>query len=307
MSENGIDKNFIRRWLQRELSEEEIAQLKEEKGIVPFVEGAEQLSPPRAQSREEAWASLSHRIEAEAQVIPTTPVRSMRRRPVLAAMAAAIALLIAGYFFWPQSTHTIYTAAGNKESQFLPDGSEVILNAQSTLSFDPNEWDQSRGVFLEGEAYIKVKKGSTFSVKTPLGVVQVLGTEFNVFARGQRLDVACFTGKVAVETADAKTVLTPGSAAQLDDSGTLSTYQFNAKSKAAWKKGEFYFEKVPFKFVIQELERQFDVRVNMPSTEGRTYTGYFTNQNLEEALEMVCLPMGLQFSLEDKTHIRLFE
>ncbi len=307
MSENGTDKNFIRRWLQRELSAEDISQLKEEKSILPLVESATQLSPPRAQSREEAWASLARRVETDTQAIPATPVRSIRRRPVLAAMAAAIAFLIAGYFFWPQTLHTIHTAAGNKDSQFLPDGSEVILNAQTTLSFDPGKWDQSRGILLEGEAYIKVKKGSTFSVKTPLGVVEVLGTEFNVFARDKRLDVACFTGKVAVRTADVETILTPGSAAQLDESGILNTYQFDANGKAAWKKGEFYFEKVPFKFVIQELERQFDVRVNMPSTEGRTYTGYFTNQNLEEALEMVCLPMGLQFSLEDKTHIRLFE
>lgn len=307
MSANVTNKNLIRRWLQRELSAEEISQLREKEGIVALVEGAEQVTPPRAQSREEAWASLSRSIEADAQTTPATPVRSIRRRPVLAAMAAAIALLIVGYFFWPQSIHTIHTAAGNKDSQFLPDGSEVILNAQSTLSFDPDKWDQSRGILLEGEAYIKVKKGSTFSVTTPMGVVQVLGTEFNVFARDQRLDVACFTGKVAVQTADAETILTPGSAAQLDGSGMLNTYQFDPKGKAAWKKGEFYFEKVPFKFVIQELERQFDVRVNMPSTEGRTYTGYFTNQNLEEALEMVCLPMGLQFSLEDKTHIRLFE
>ncbi len=305
MPQTPPDSDLIRRWLEGTLREEDESQLESLGEIKEWVDAAGNLDTAPLRSKEAAWEALDRRMnEAE---MPVARTRTLRR-PVLVALAAAVvALLVAVYLFRPDAPHTIHAASGQQINQNLPDGSSVILNAQSTLSFDPDHWDQARGILLEGEAYFTVRPGSTFLVKTSGADIRVLGTEFNVFARDQRIDVACFTGKVEVSAAGERLLLNPGDAAQTAENGRLEAYAFDKEGKAAWKKGEFYFDKVALKFVIEELERQFNVVVLMPSNTERIYTGFFTNQDLPAALEMVCLPMGLNYTFEDKTRIRLSE
>lgn len=302
------DNDLLRRWLERNLQEEDPAELEALEELKEWVDAAEQIAPIPLQSTEAAWKSLERRMQAKpaAAIVPVS-ARSQPKIWLFSAVAAAVALIFALYLFLPEAPLTVHTESGKQLSQNLPDGSTVLLNAQSTLSFDSDTWEQNREVSLAGEAYFTVRPGSTFLVKTAGAEIRVLGTEFNVFARDQRVDVACFTGKVEVSTAVNRVVLKPGVAAQLDAAGSLQAYQFDAAGKAAWKKGEFYFDKIPLKFVIEELERQFDVVVLMPSITGRSYTGYFSNQNLQDALDMVCLPMGLAYTFEDETHVRLSE
>jgi len=56
----------------------------------------------------------------------------------------------------------------------------VVLNSKSTISFNKTDWKNNRQLTLDGEAYFKVEKGSTFTVNTNNGSVTVLGTQFNV-------------------------------------------------------------------------------------------------------------------------------
>ena len=57
------------------------------------------------------------------------------------------------------SEETYQTAFGTQMSVDLPDGSEAILNAKSSITFNNDTWDENRTVSLTGEAYFKVKKG----------------------------------------------------------------------------------------------------------------------------------------------------
>ena len=312
MPENLPDPDLIRRWLEGNLRDEDAAQIESLGEMKEWADAAARLQPLPVMSKETAWEALEMRMEnqqATARLSPSARTYALRRPVFISLVAAAVALLVGVYFLLPDpaSPHTIHAASGTHISQNLPDGSTVILNAQSILSFDPRKWDQGRDISLDGEAYFIVQPGSTFSVKTAGAEIRVLGTEFNVFARDRHIDVACFSGKVEVSAAGDRVLLGPGDAAQADETGRMKTYAFDLKGKAAWKKGEFYFDKVPLKFVLEELERQFDVVVLMPSNDERIYTGFFTNQDLNAALEMICLPMGLNHTFEGKTRIRLSE
>jgi ferric-dicitrate binding protein FerR (iron transport regulator) len=53
--------------------------------------------------------------------------------------------------------------------------------------------------------------------------------------------------------------------------------------------------------VFEELERQFNVVVQAPDLANRFYTGRFNTKDLNEALQLVCLPMGLQFEANGTT------
>jgi hypothetical protein len=45
------------------------------------------------------------------------------------------------------------------------------------------------------------------------------------------------------------------------------------------------------------LERQFDVDVFIDGDTNRYYTGYFNNKNLNGALELICIPMNLEWQV----------
>ena len=108
------------------------------------------------------------------------------------------------------------TAYGETKQLTLPDGTRVILNANSNLSY-ANDWasgevSRTRSVRLAGEAFFKVTKRQTptgspvkFVVNSRDLQIAVLGTEFNVNQRGQAVSVMLNEGKVQIYN-PAKTV-----------------------------------------------------------------------------------------------------
>jgi transmembrane sensor len=159
---------------------------------------------------------------------------------------------------------------------------------------------------LEGEGFFEVKKGSSFSVLTPQGQVSVLGTSFNVFARNEHFDVRCVTGKVAVDHADAHVVLMPGQAASLQSGDQFVTNEFNTVGDS-WQQGTSRFEEASLNDVLDELGRQYNVQIIHTDLNHRKYTGAFRHNNLKEALDAVCLPMGLHYSMGADMEVRITE
>jgi len=211
-------------------------------------------------------------------------------------VAAAAAIIIGLVLLWPDHTlNSIATAYGHIEVVKLPDSSTATVNAGSTLSFS-DDWSEQRTLNLDGQAFFEVIKGSKFSVVTPIGVVEVLGTSFDVFSREKDFRVACHTGKVLVRAGNQSIEITPGYSASLQN-GNLQLGEFELNNPD-WRKGEFVFEDAPLTDVFNELERQFGVQLQTPALEGRLYTGRFNNKNLDEALQLICLPMGLTYKLQ---------
>lgn len=184
----------------------------------------------------------------------------------------------------------------------LPDGSTVIANAGSQISFDKHDWEEGqRSLYLEGLAYFDVQRGSTFQVNTQHGVVEVLGTSFNVKAYDKDFVVECITGKVSVSTSSQINVLTPGLKTYLSGTNLIQPEKFNPQKSSQWLDGKFYFYNSPITEVIQEVENQFAVKVEMEIDLNSRYTGSFDNKNLKQALEMVCKPMNFKFTIDDNT------
>jgi len=135
-------------------------------------------------------------------------VRPISSLKVIYRVAAAVVILFVGYLFIAGSETTISTQIAEKKEFLLPDASQVHLNSQSQISFYENKWNQKRSLKLEGEAFFKVHKGKVFSVQTSQGIVQVLGTQFNVFTRGSLFSIKCFEGQLSVSYSDT-TILVP--------------------------------------------------------------------------------------------------
>ena len=97
-------------------------------------------------------------------------------------------------------------------------------------------------------------------------------------------------------------MLTPGLFTRLDNNNLIAAETFDDK-KTTWRQGDFYFEGKPLKIVVDELERQFNVEIILQGDDSRLYTGYFSNKNLDEALEMVFKPMSLNYTRETENKI----
>jgi ferric-dicitrate binding protein FerR (iron transport regulator) len=249
-----------------------------------------QWKAPEGKPTEQAWAELELKIKNKK---PTVKVIAFSWKPMVS-VAAAAAVIVGLIMLWPnEELNTIVCKAGNHQVVTLPDASTAHVNAGSELTYS-EDWEDERTVELKGQAFFEVIKGSKFQVVTPTGLVEVLGTSFDVFSRDTDFNVSCRTGRVRVTAGNQSVEIAPGYNAVLEN-GRLMVGEFNL-SEADWRNGEFIFDDADVSDVLNELSRQFNVQLQLPELKGRTYTGRFSNKNLEEALQLVCLPMGLSYT-----------
>jgi len=222
----------------------------------------------------------------------------------LGSIAAGMALLTGLWQIYNLITITKVNASRGTHTEYvLSDGTEVQLNAESQITFNKNSYDSKRELTLKGEAFFNVKAGSSFSIKTPNGRIMVLGTSFNVFSRDNLFIVTCLSGKVMVMSANQTVTISQGETAELSE-GKLKRYR-NDKLQyvTGWIDGEFYFENTPLNLVFKEIERQFNVKFTGRERQDEFFTGSFENKDLKVALEIVCLPMGLNFEIDKNGQI----
>lgn len=122
-----------------------------------------------------------------------------------------------GYFFWPKVEMVSFKVPrGQIKIVTLPDSSEIILNAESSLKYDSTKFQQKREVILCGEAYFKIKLGKPFFVKSDFVTTKTFGANFNVRFRGKKVRVSCLMGKVSVQANRNKDQVELGSGYHLD-------------------------------------------------------------------------------------------
>lgn len=306
--------DYLAHWLvdQLEAGDNQAWETREQEDTLRrVVDAAARLEVPATRTREAAWDLLQARIQAEATPQPTVRIRSFPRLPSLIRVAAALAvLLVAGLLVqrWLAPDDTLpaglivqETAAQVEPLDFaLPDGSTVTLNDRSRATYDAQGWTQGqRAVALSGEAFFRVVPGSTFTVETAQGMVTVRGTSFNVFTRKEKMEVACFSGEVAVSLKSSPAtaeVLTPGQAVRSTTAGNLERYAIEiASDSPGWSQGVFTFRDAPLEQVLEEIERQYEVRLVLEvSGEGRFSGSFFADDPLTTTLAHICAAMGLE-------------
>jgi len=259
---------------------------------------------PYAQSKEEIWERLSQKLE---ETPPQKPrfIHSSRWMAVAAALIVLIGLAVALRFH----TTTIQSPPGQHLVCDLPDGSQVQLNAASTITYHPWWWRISREINFEGEAFFEVRKGRPFSVNSKNGTTVVLGTSFNIFARSDSYEVQCVTGKVkVVSPASKEVVLLPDYSASIKPNGEILVQKNNeSHTSVDWINNKFGFTSVPLLTVFQEVERQYNVTIQTGISSELIYTGHFQGQrDVEEVLGLLCTPFGLRFEKISERKYRVY-
>ena len=197
-----------------------------------------------------------------------SPRRSFKVWRLLPRIAAALLLLCMVWVFWPNSTPAnlvFETDYGETRNIELPDGSRVLLNANSRIVWK-GTWTElgHRSVTLEGEAFFEVVKTNDmhFEVATPDLTIDVLGTEFNVRSRGDETNVYLKEGKVRLEINSPEIQnleMQPGDFVQYDhhSKNLKSTNHHSLQDKASWVDGMLDFQDESVPQILQEFENLY--------------------------------------------------
>ena len=293
-----FDETFLARWANGTLNAEEqqAFEASEEYASYQKLLVASGRFKAPAYPKKEIYSNIEKKIQGVGRV----------RKLVLnfSYGAAAAILVLLSVLFFNNGDTIVSTNIGDQLSVVLPDGSEVVLNAKSTVSYDEGNWETNRQITLEGEAYFKVKKGIPFSVISDQGTVRVLGTEFNVNTYPQYFEVKCYEGKVeTINIAEESNILTKGEAHRTIG-GSLETNWFFDSNEIHWTQGQHTFDRTPFAQVIRALENQYGIQVeNSERFNNEFFTGRFTNDNIEAALKTVFNAMQIQYKHKDNTVI----
>ena len=151
----------------------------------------------------------------------------------------------------------------------LADGTEVMLNAGSRLTYPQVFKGKTREVQLQGEAYFKVYHDAQHPFIVHAGSIstKVLGTEFNVRAYAANdTHVTLLQGSVLVSSSSASKRIKPGEDAAFNGS-SLRVRGVETDVFTAWKQGEFYFDNEPLLDIAKEIGKWYNVSVVFQSPE----------------------------------------
>lgn len=238
--------------------------------------------------------------------------------------SVAVILLISGFTLYFQKDQLIYqnyhTAYGETQTIDLPDGSKVTLNANSTLKHKRFNFEKetTREVFLDGEAEFSVKHktdNQRFIVRTSQKLeVEVLGTEFSVFARNRGSKVVLSKGKVKVNflngTAKRSVMMKPGDLVSLDKTGKTAIKAVkNVNSYTAWKAHRFVFDDTSLEEISYQIAETFGVQIKINSEElaNRTVTGTFSADKADDLIAILQELLGLQYQKNEDGTVVLSE
>ncbi len=287
---------LIYKWLNHELNADELDNFKKLEDydvLIKLNNGLLGFKSPNYNTPEALKSVLEH-INSEKTIKKSW-------LPIIASVAAVFILFFGFYYYSTTFDSNFKTLTAQKQTIELPDGSTVRLNSLSELSFNKSNWSENREIKLDGEAYFKVAKGSKFQVKTPVGIVNVLGTQFNVKQREDFFEVICFEGSVNVAYTDYVINLSPGNRVLIRD-GQLITTEKEDLTSPSWIKNYSQFKSAPYEEVLAEFERQYDIKIKLKSVDAsQLFTGSFTHDNMETALKSITLPLQLTYSKTNRT------
>jgi len=211
------------------------------------------------------------------------------------------------------SYNVLTTPRGGQFKITLPDGTNVWLNANSSISYPTAFSGKERNVSITGEAYFEVagEANQPFTVKVNGMDVMVLGTHFNInaYADESNIKTTLLEGAVLVRTKKQAKHLLPGQQSRVTPAGDeiLGIDRVDGNNAIAWKNGYFSFEEADIPTVMRQLSRWYNIEVkysgNIPA---ETFTGEIGRGLTQEQLLKVLSRARINFKVEDGRRIIIY-
>lgn len=211
------------------------------------------------------------------------------------------------------SYNVLRTPRGGQFNITLPDGTNVWLNANSSISYPTAFSGKERKVSITGEAYFEVagEAEQPFTVKVNEMDVMVLGTHFNInaYADESSIKTTLLEGAVLIRTENGIKHLLPGQQSRVTPAGDeiLGIDRVDGSNAIAWKNGYFSFEEADIPTVMRQLSRWYNIEVkysgNIPA---ETFTGEIGRGLTQEQLLKVLSRARINFKVEEGRRIIIY-
>lgn len=301
----------------------------EEKRLMEaFFEGLERKQgAPDAVASEALWRSIASSItdpEPEPDPEPETKRNHWRSLALVAgSLIVACTLGYLGYYMLQSKASELITKSapnGEKVIVTLTDGSKVILNSGSSISF-PRVFDDSRReINLEGEAFFEVTRNEQqpFIVHTGELSTRVLGTSFNIQAFDQNtISITVATGRVQVSRdpehrngsgEPLESVFLDPSQQVVYQNHHFTVNQVDLTKSIAWKDDILEFDDASLASVVSTLERWYDIDIVFENDEivHCRINGRFKGQRLEEVLRSIRYMYKIDYEILTPNKITLY-
>lgn len=321
--EDLLENDSFVRWItdQADTKEEDLwlAWMREDPTRERLVEQARELTAvagleePISSEPEHEFRKLEHSLdEVESRSTPVFMGMKQRSGAFYGAVAAGILILVAVVGFLmkenynlsradntdtAETKHEFRTDYGEKISLDLSDGSGIVLNANSHLKYYTEVKEgQDIDVWLEGEAYFDIyhyegSRQRSFTVHTPDGTVEVLGTKFSVKTTHEGTRTVLEKGKIRVRVngdnaskrSKTEVVMAPGELAHFTSGiQEVELAEVNSRVYTSWTGDTWVFDETPLVQVASRIEDTFGVKVKIaPSLQKKKLSGSIKSNNLE--------------------------
>jgi len=195
---------------------------------------------------------------------------------------------------------TLTVPAGKDYTIHLSDGTQVQLNAATSIRFPLAFKAGNREVYINGEAYLMIAKNASqpFIVHLPNSTVRVLGTEFNVNTYDSGVArIALVQGAVKVISKTDSLQLTPGQQATYA-SNKISTRPFDETDVLSWRLGRFIFSNARLDEVCRVIPRLYGISLELDNKEvaGKRFSGVIDrHQPVENVLKALKATNGIDY------------
>lgn len=260
-----------------------------------------------------AWEKLQQRILGNeiTKVIPISQARKPANLRILLRVAAILVLAVGSYWIFqtvngPGQDLVALNSGTETQINSLPDGSEITMNAASTIEYKKDLKGDKREIALKGEAYFKVQRDidRPFVIEAGGALIEVLGTEFNVKAiPGDSLvEVLVSSGKVKLtgSSEDQAVVLNADEKGVLNlNTGRIVKIETPDLNDLYWKRKILVFRETGMGTVIETLEEIFGKKfiVEKPALNKCKLTATFIDEPIESVIAIIASTFNWTYEL----------
>jgi transmembrane sensor len=293
---------------------------------------------------QENWNSLQQKLGNEQGEKTDLPVDRQSRKLIhlspmsRAAVIGGLLVISAGLWFTlskksasdggPQPVSVVQQLQvpfGEPDREILPDGSEVWVNAGSRIRYAYDVDKNTREIYLEGEAFFKVKHDPQHPFIVHAGNISVtaLGTEFNVeaYKNDNTIKTTLIEGKVQItmaEKPEQKIILSPNEKLSViakelpaNDESFKKEISYKVEhiehisigspvTELAWIEDKLAFQNEAFYELSKRMERRYNIHVIFrdASLKKESLTGTFENETIQKALNLLQMTTPFRYRME---------
>jgi ferric-dicitrate binding protein FerR (iron transport regulator) len=316
-----MDDHFISYVIAPTLSDKEAWQvyLRENPDMLSVVEEARlvimSLQPNHSdistQRIQHTWESISNKIQPSIHVAPSGNKRRLAWSMVTIC-AVAVAIIIPGIL--PSTPYTYTTGYGQMATVFLPDSSQIVLNANSVVKVTEGNWMRPRTIEIDGESFFHIRKRPSFRglrscrVVTPHATINVTGTQFHVISRQNKAEIFLEEGGIYLSDIPgvAQLTLQAGDVVKIDrEKRTVSKSTADADTYNAWRQGFLQFDQTPLSDVFNTLQDQYGYTLDIQEITiiNKTFSGKVPSDTPEILLRAIAETFDISVELRKNTLI----